>query len=228
MKNFFHKYRLYISIAAYFTVAVVISYFGIQTLVNMINDNANSYQKKLVDEDSRKKRLSDLPRLKEQYEMIGQEGKRTDLLLNKDATIDLIKHIEEIGSQTGNSVKIQIDEKLSNFGIEGDKKAIKKDPKKDKGELLLDQFSEFKYLDVKLMVEGKYNNIANFIKKLENIEYHSDIIVVSLKKPENSENINSSSGLFGVAAPSESGSQTENLRDSDLLDGNIEAIFYLK
>lgn len=227
MKNFFHKYRLYVSIAAYLLAVALVSIFGIQALLNIINDNANAYQKKLVDEESRKKRLGDIPRLRGQYEMVEQEGEKLDLLLEKDSTIDLIKRIEEIGGQTENSVKIQIDEKASYFGTEEEKKARKKD-NKNKDDFLLDRFAEFKYLYFKLEIKGKYDNIAGFIKKIENIEYHSDILSISLKKVEIPEKANSPSNPFGGVPLPGSDVPAEKPIDHDLLDGNLDVIFYLK
>jgi len=226
MKEFLYKKRLYLSIFAYFFFMAGLMAFVAVPLMKIIQQKTDEFQKKNEDNEIRKNRLGEMPRLKEQFELAEQEQSKINFLLNKNDTVDLIKGIENLSSVTGNEIKIDIVEKESNLNAE-DIEMKKKEKSRNKGveKKLIDDFEEIKYLKLIINSKGKYNNFVNFVEKIENLNYHSDIVAVKMKKVVETQDKVSQNPYN----PETKETNSEEIKvENDMLESSVEILFYLQ
>jgi Tfp pilus assembly protein PilO len=230
MKDFIKKHKIVLILMIYILLVGAVFYFVIKYLFSGIDSNNNKIQETMLDQENQKKRIDELPKLQEQYQMLGMnEGKMT-YLLTEDRAVDLIKEVEDLAEKTGNSINIEM---LS----DKDKNAVKKQnvAKKDNGsEDLRASLPGADYLEMNIHLTGEYSNLLSFMKKIENMEYYDDIvsIIVSVDDESNkSDALSPFSNTNTVAAnqnPDQQNSGNPAPEQKTKINSTIDAVFYLK
>ena len=127
--------------------------------------------------------------------------------------MELVEEFEKLAKDTGNEIKIEINEGKK----EKDKKA-----KKDDESIKLPSEN---YLQMNILIYGKYGDIFTFIKKLENINFWNDIISLNITKRE----ISQFSRPDNVSVfENPSGINPSNEQVNKNMTAVMETVFYLE
>jgi hypothetical protein len=238
--KFLIKYKIIISVVSYLLIIWAVFEFAVGPLIGQVSLEADKAQEDILDRENKAKRSEELPKLKGQFEMVEREEGKIKILLTKDKAIDLIKSLEILADKTGNKISIEIDEKTpaviakkespieiestNNVGKNTSNEADINAMKSAKVPTILDELPKLNYLKLKIILLGRYNNMVNFMTKLENFDYYSDVISINIDQDEGVRN-SSSRDLFGRSS---SGSQSGEQTKSDLLKSELMVLFYLE
>ncbi|MFA5777044.1 MAG: hypothetical protein WC906_01215 [Parcubacteria group bacterium] len=220
MKEILKKYKIFLSVAIYF-IAFGAAYFLIaRPMIGKIEDENNKIQEKLTDQEIRKDKLSELPSIREQFDMINDQ-KISDVIsisLNNENIVNLIEELEKISDETGNKIKINLPE---------DKNDNKTQDKKGKGEnskTMLESLASDNYIKVSIDLSGSYSSFLEFIKKIENMKYYSDAVYFKISNIEKG-SANFASNPFANNSILNEIAIDEN---KDKIYSTIECVFYLE
>jgi hypothetical protein len=186
MSEFLKKNRQYVTIATILVIFWASVQFGILPLISLINEKSNLIQEKSLDRENRMKRIQELPKLKEQFNVVSEKEPVFQVLVKKEEALMLIEDIESIAKDSGNKIEIKIQDPAKNdTNSSNAKKDSSKDKDKKVDESLLKPAND-NYLAMDISISGTYNSLVAFIQKIENMKYWSDIISikVSMASPE--------------------------------------------
>lgn len=213
MKPIWNKFRETIVVVTYVIILALLFYFIVKPLINSVNFKTGEIQEKTLSQEGRAKKLSELPRLREQFNKIQGEKDNIRVLISLDRAVVLIEELEKIAEETGNNITINAEEKVD------DKKV------KNAGDesVLIKNLPSNNYLKVNILLAGNYGDVVNFIRKIENIQYWSDIISVNIS--------NKKLNLINRTSNSSPFSRSSNDVDDFFRVGNVstilEVVFYL-
>ncbi len=216
MKPLLEKYKIAVAIAAFALIISSVFYFAVKPLFREINLKSAKIQEMVTSQESKKERLGELPVLREQFEMAeNEEGKMIELL-GEDRAVELIEKVEKIAEETGNKIAIEIPDEKDKTG------RAKTEASREESELRAKLPNE-NYLEMTIKLEGDYNQLLNFLEKMEEAEFYSDAISldVSIKQAKPGD---SDSG----AAFSKSKSGQPAPAGKLALDSAVGIVFYVK
>ncbi len=205
-------------------------WMGVKPLIGQINANAKAIQKKVADQENSKQRLSELPALQKQFEKILAEEEKLQPLLRKEQAVELIEKIEKIAGMTNSQVAIEIGDGQSAKQTQPDSSGAEKETVK---KTLKDNLPAKNYLEMKIKLTGFYPDIADFLGKIENIEYYSDITAISFSVLEDEKSQFGSNVPFEFAVKKDA-EKNETEKNNQAEPGRIavkavlNAVFYLK
>jgi hypothetical protein len=206
-------------VAVYFFAIAAIYSFLARPLIRKIEAKNSKIQEIISDQEMKKEKIMQIPALKNQFEMVVKDEERIDIFLSRDNLVGLIEKIEKVSEETGNKIKIELSEEQL------DKKNTKSKKDAEKGKTSSINLPSDNYIKMKMTLSGDYAGLLNFINKIENADYYSDII--SFKITDNLKNSGNSSGNpFSSSTPREEGAVIIPA-ESNILS-IIEAVFYLK
>ena len=227
MKNIWRKYKEYILVLIYIAILFALFYFVIKPMVKGIDYNANLIQEKITIQDSFKRKLGMISTNKEQIGAIEKDESKMGVLMSRDQEVTLIERIEKMAEETDNKISIEIvDDKSANSSAKT-KTASTKAKEENKDDLKINTGNN-DYVKFRITVTGEYNDLVGFIKKIENMEYWSDIISlqVSYKEPEKTpiplENLTD----LNIATDTDNG-KTSVAVEEGKASSILEIIFYL-
>jgi len=187
MKIFLGKYKEYISIVIFIALLWGLFSFVILPAIEVINAKVNGIQEKIAEKEGSGRKLEKVTKMKEQYEVIkNEEGKVQDLLFYDQAII-LIEAVEKLAAETGNKVEIRVEEKAGSAPAPKPKSGKKETS--SSGDEILPGLPSDKYLKMNISTTGDLEGLVDFVRRLENIQYWSDIISlqISSQNPESAE-----------------------------------------
>ncbi len=220
MKILWNKYKELIAIITYVIILAALFYFVIKPFAESVNSKIEKVQEKTVNQERQMKKLNELAELKEQFEMIQREKENIQVLISPNNLVALIEEIEKVAEETNNKIIISAEEK---------KKTKKsKDSKNDeKKEDLIANLPSDKYLKMNILLSGSYNSIIDFIRKVENIKYWSDIVSINISNKElGFANRRSGSSPF-ISSRGESDDEEKFFEPGDI-SSILGIVFYLK
>lgn len=217
--HFLKKNKNWLIVAVYFFAIAAIYSFLARPLIRKIEAKNSKIQEIISDQEMKKEKIMQIPALKNQFEMVVKDEERIDIFLSRDNLVGLIEKIEKVSEETGNKIKIELSEEQL------DKKNTKSKKDAEKGKTSSINLPSDNYIKMKMTLSGDYAGLLNFINKIENADYYSDII--SFKITDNLKNSGNSSGNpFSSSTPREEGAVIIPA-ESNILS-IIEAVFYLK
>lgn len=211
--KFSTKHKISIIIIAYLGIIWAAFTFFISPLIGQVSLKADKIQENIMDRESQAKRMAELSKLKEQFEMVEREENKIKVFLTKERAIDLIKNLESLADKTGNKISIEIDEKSQ---------VVSEKDAKNPG--IMDDLPKFNFMKLKITLTGSYNGMVNFMTKLENLDYYSDVISINMNQGE-SLGVSSSQDLFGQL---NSSSKANEPVKPNLLKTELVGLFYLE
>lgn len=215
MEYFFKKYKVCVILAAYFIMILAFYFFVARPMIFGIKNKNNEIQEKIIDQEIKKEKISDIPLMKEQIDMIEENEQKINVSLNKDSVVSLIERLEKISEETGNKIKIEL------FEEQLEKTPKKKaDNKNEKS--LIEKLPSDKYIKMSIKLWGEYGSFLNFLGKLENMEYYSDAVSIKLAKGDSK---NSGGNPF---LGSSSTSNNISPEDKNKIISTIEVVFYIE
>ena len=218
MKDIWKKQKILFIVLAYLVLLPLIFTFGVRPLLEGVNKKRIGIEEQKINYEIRKTQISNLPTIQSQLEEIKKDEDALNILIKKSDVLSLIERLEFIAEQTGNEIDISIPEK--------DTFQEKKSNKESKDrENLVDSRPNNDYLAVDIKITGTFQNIYNFIYKVENMGYFSDIVSFEILKSILKEEVKSG-GLLEKNNPDK---LEENIEMGDnLLSANLKIFFYLE
>lgn len=174
MKNFFKNKREIIAVASFLSVIVICIYLVIIPLLKRITSVKDEMESVAISQNFRREKLNELSEISRRYAEISEQQKKIDILLNKDQTISLLGKLERLAQETKSGITISILANPRQAVADNAKTAVKKEA------TLIDSLPSRDYLEMKISLVGDYNGLMKFVGSLENLEYYSDIIGISI------------------------------------------------
>lgn len=218
MRDFLIKNRILLAVITYLTLLFLLFILFVKPLISEIKNKNINIQEKIADSENNQEKISKIPALRDQYELISKEEEKIASLLFRDDVVKLIERIERISEETGNKSSIELAESVV------DKKESSKSKKEKENEEknLISSLSSDKYITMNIKISGEYDNFIDFVRKLENLEYYSDVISIKLSKDLEKKSVEN---------PFEtdlSGGDGVNTNVKDEISSTISVIFYLE
>lgn len=172
------KYKKYIIGIVIIMIIWALSIFCLVFLFKKINSKISEIQEKIISQENEKNRLAEIPKFQDQNDLIQQKESTIPALLSKDDAVTLIEKLESLATETNNQIDIQLINNVSQ---------TVKTPSKNKDVSILGNLPSSNYLDMKIKLTGDYNSLVNFISKVENLDYYSDVVSVQVDIGDNSQ-----------------------------------------
>lgn len=169
-------------VAAYSAILLLFFYFAVGPLIESIKKNSDEIQKVKIDREINQEKISKLPEMKSGYAAYEQEKSNLDVILDQNNSVDFIKKVELLAEETGNNISLSIADNPDPSKNAKDAKTGKKNP-----ENIIDNLPSDKYISMKMTLEGNYESFIRFLYKLENLDYHVNVISFDLSKESASE-----------------------------------------
>lgn len=186
MLNFIRKYYYQLITVTIFFVLVFVMAFRSVSIVDMIRTKTEELRQMKLDHVLSNESLSDIYIFKKNVSYIDEDVEWLSVLLpdNDDEKVRLFSTLEQLAKDAGNdSISLSV------------KKIVKEDDtkeKKVKSDKANTAPSVDNILSVDMVLVGNYNDLIEFVKKIENMHYFSDVTSLNLEKttggPDNSRN----------------------------------------
>lgn len=224
MKNFIQKQKELVVISAYIMVIIMLIYFVVVPLVSKINETNDQIQKERINQNMIEQKIAELPKIQQQYNTILEKENIIDVFLDKNEEVGLIEKIEKLAQDTDNKIEISVQSNQPQTKNTDNKK------KKKVEETLVSKLPSTDYLQMQIILNGSYNDMLNFIRRLENMENYSDIIKIKIEQTDSNAITNSNFGSANpfVQAPSTDSEDTANSVIEKDLKTTMDIVFYTK
>lgn len=220
MKKIFQKQREIIIILTYVGVILVLVYFVILPLLSKIEGVNNQIQEESMKQEIVKQQLGELPKIQQQYDTLQKNEGTIDVLLDKNKAVTLIESLEKLAQDSGNKIEISV----QNSQLQ--KNVTVATTKTPADKTLINTLPSSDYLQMQIILTGDYNKVVNFISKIENMEYYSDIIGIKMMHSDlagNNEVINS----FNSVSINNS-DKISSKSNAGGLKATLDVVFYTK
>lgn len=214
-----------------------VMYFVISPLQEKIQFESDEIQKILAKNENTKRRIAELPRLKNEYQKIIDGESSIRLLLSEGRIVDFIREIESLAAENRGSVRIT----QGTIGEADRKKPISPADKKastDAGAAQKKNLGETlgweKTMRLSVKFSGAYPDTINFLHKIETLPYRLDIVSVAFRPAPKDEDNDRSSDIFaplssgGKEGLTPSGPSPRSEPEKNLIDGTFEIVIYLE
>jgi hypothetical protein len=224
MKNFWRKQKQNILILGLPILIFAAVFLLIIPQKEKINKQAEDVQKMIADHEAREKKISELERMRQQYDLIKINDGNMGVLFSSDRVVEVIEKLEKIAQESENIIFIEIEDEA--------KKTAIKTTEKDKNEEILRPLSE-DYIKMNIRLEGSYRNLVEFINKIENADYYADIssVQTTVKKPISAGQSSSFINPFTADINTDPEKKEEKIKDERgdvIVYSNIGVVFYKK
>jgi F0F1-type ATP synthase membrane subunit b/b' len=240
MKNFLKKWREILTLGVFLILVGIFVYFLLIPVYKNIIIRRDQIQEELASQELQKKQLTEIPKIKQQYDWLKNEQEKLNVLLKKEDAVLLIEKLEKIANETNNKIKIEIVEtkQLDKKSVAAPTEEVSKTATKDTpakaiktkevDTTIIGNLPSKDYLEIKIGLVGDYNAMLAFLKKLEKMEYYNDIVSLQIKTYDEIKSlVNSQSSLVP------SFSQTNNIdfeninNSSKKIETFFDTFFYL-
>lgn len=208
------------AIIGYILIVFLLVYFVVFSLIKKIDDVNYQIQEESMKQEIAKQHISELPKIQKQYSELENSLDLTRVLLDENEAVTLIERLEKTAKETENGIEIEVQSQTDQ----------KKAPAKTKagGEVLLaDELPSQDYLQLKIVLDGSYASIVNFIKEIENFEYYCDITEVQINRSEDTSKTRQgaeSANPFSFGAKKE---EEKSVRDTNgPISSSLMVVFY--
>jgi F0F1-type ATP synthase membrane subunit b/b' len=220
MKDFLKKNKTYLAISIYLILVGLVGFFVARPMVLAIEEKSNQIQQKIAIQERKEEKLKELPLIRSQYEEVRNQEEKMDTPLKNENIVSLVERLEKISEETGNKITMELSE---------NKQDAKKDAaatnSEDEKDALVKDLPSDKYIKMKIVLSGRYGNFLNFINKVENMEYYSDIVSVAIRRESESGpglEKNPFSGTRNLSNPE------NKTGDKDNINSQTVVVFYLE
>jgi hypothetical protein len=229
MKNnvFFKKHESVVIIIILFIIWFAFVFFVIIPANKSLKEKFISVEKKNLDNKINDNKISKLPTLESNFNLIEEKSSELEVIFSKDKIVDLAKELELIAEKTGNTINISVGEE--NTIIKAGSEKTKNGDAEDE---FVKNLPNKNYFKINVALVGNYNSLMSFIDKLNNIQYYNTIKAFSLSSAkevlEKDENSNVNAGIALMDAGNIAGDNTKNdiPKDRLVLESKMEILFY--
>ncbi len=232
MKDIWAKNKVLITIIGYGIVFLAIIRFFWMPLLNKVIDNSDGIQKKNIEQQIKKNRLSEFPQMEKTWGIYLSSKKKLDVILDNKGEVKFIEKLESMAQSTNNGIAL----KIGNFyNAQNPRKVIQTSLKKGavkKG--ILDTVPYKSYLRVEINLQGNYQGLVDFIYRLENNNYYINIISLKSEKKtvaKNGDKLNDlGTGLFQATSTviNSNNSSKKVPEKKNILKTKLNVLVYIK
>lgn len=219
MKKFFQKQREIIILLVYGGVIAALVYLVIIPIMSRIDETRNQIQEDVIKQDSYRSKISELPKIQQQYSILESNEDLAGVLLADNEAVTLIESLEKLAADSNNTISITTDESSQKAASAARGKAVADNA-------LIESLPSKEYLKLKITLVGDYNSIVNFVYNLERFEYYSDITGMQIGKDDQVDD----SSQQGTSNPfgGSDGKKIEVDADKGPLKASLDVVFYTK
>jgi uncharacterized protein YxeA len=222
------KYKKYIIGIIIALIVWCFSIFCAVFLLKKINFRVDEIQEKITKQENEKKKMQEMPKFQNQNELIKEKESSIPVLFSKDNAVTLIEKLENLAQETNNQIEIQLSDDISGDRPKSTASNEKNSKEKTKDTSIMGNLPSQNYLDIKVKLTGDYDGFVEFLNKIENLDYYSDVVSLQIiAKDEASEQTQANPFLnSGIGkAQSDSGSNKNNQKETI---SNIEILYYIQ
>jgi hypothetical protein len=168
----FKKYRKLIAIVIFLAMIGGLYYFVIEKMLAKIEAKKIQIQEDAAIQENQRKRLGDVQRLKDDFEMVGGVEEKVGSFLDKNKAVDFIQEIEKLSDGTNNRVEIEV--------VPADLPVKGKTTAKESGETIASSLPAKDYLQFKIKTSGSFLGLIKLISQLENSKYYLDVVSLQI------------------------------------------------
>jgi hypothetical protein len=226
MKEFWRKNNEAIMIIVFLIVLGVSVKFVILPLYHSVNSERDSIQKEILLQQSKKDRIQKIPDYKKQTESILKNKKQFDVFISEKNALTLIERIEAVAQKCGVEIKIEIAEKTISAPVQKKKDGA---DKKKEGEIktLVEELPADDYMSLKILTTGDFKGVYSFLKKMEAMDYMSDVISFSIRQAQEEDEAKAVQTTLGVQGGTEvKVVETPVSEPKEKLESTIDMVFY--
>ena len=183
-----------------------------------IEETKDQIQEGNLNQEMLREKLTELPKIKQQYDALEEHRSLEDVLLDKNNPVALIEKLEKIAQESNNKIKISAQNSQPEKKSSNTKSMVAE-------ETLISKLPSTEYLQMQVSLTGFYNNIINFINKLEGTIYYFDIVGIKIRQSE--ENTNYNRSPFDQNLPADSKKTAEEPKEK-VLEAILDIVFYTK
>lgn len=221
MKDFWKKYKIYLVILIYLIIVGLVGFFIARPMVLATKEKSDQIQQKVAIQERKEEKLRELPSIRIQFEGAKKQEDKIIISLNKENVVSLVEKLEKISEETGNKINMELKENED----EGKKNSNPPKKSKEEKDVLIEDLPSDKYVKIKIVLYGRYENFLNFMNKVENMEFYSDVVSVAVKRAAESGSGLSKNPFTGT---SEQISEENSLENKDKVYSQLEIVFYLE
>lgn len=222
MNNFLRKQREIVAIIAYVAVIFLLVYFVVLLLIEKINEANYQIQEEGMKQEIARQHINDLPKIQKQYEELENSIDLTDVLLDENEAVALIERLEKTAKETENNIEIEVQ-------AQNDQKKSPAKTKAGAEVLLVDELPTQDYLQLKITLDGRYDSIVDFVRKIENFEYYCDITEVQINRSDDVSSARSGSEATNPFSFSVKKDEKDIAKDKNgPLSSSLIVVFYKK
>ena len=238
MKEFWDKNKFSTTIILFVLLIFPATYFSARFLIGKIGDTSDKIQEISADVELEKSKIDSISDMEKIVKEIDANGNTLDVVIDDSEEVNFIKSLESLADVTGNKIKIAVNDD-KNLPVQKPVAAING---KQVEKSIADNLAHKKSITLDISLDGNYENLVNFIHKLENGKYYADIVSIDSRKSsvKSDSTVSSSGGIFvNSAAPTvnpnnvnnpnsanpSSGTQTNNV---ETIQTKLEIVVYLK
>lgn len=227
MKNFFKKQREPLALIVYALLVFAIVWGVVFPLLGKIDFVKNKIQEENLRQQGSRERLSELPKIRNQFSELEKNESSLDVLLDKNNAVVLIEKLEKIADDSGDKITISVQ----------DQTTLKTPPvtaQNSKDNALVNALPSKNYLQLRIALTGDFNSINKFVKSLESFEYYCDIIGMQIKTSDTtSSNLPTVADNSGMLDPFAGSGKTNAVKSTSSSTGNnlsaiLDVVFYSK
>ena len=224
MKKFFQKQRETTIILVYIGIVVILAYFVVLPLIGRINSVKDQIQEEHVKQEIKQQQISELPKMEEQYNILKNNEKSIDVLLDKNDAVVLIEKLEKLAQESNNEISISVQNALTQKNT-----ITATNNKTNTNDDIIKNLPSVDYLEMEITLTGNYNTIVKFVQSLESFEYYCDIVATQIKQKDE----NNKPAEIGTANPFNSGlsnnvDKISNFNNKNLEEAALDVVFYTK
>lgn len=218
------KQREFFFIFTYILGIFALVYFVMNPMYGSIESKKNSIQEEIAIQDLKTRKLSELPKMRQQFEFVNEKKDFINVLLRQDDAVLLIEKLEKLAESTGNKISIAIPEvqKKKPAATTG-ANAKKEEPS------IADTLPSSDYLLMDIVVSGNYQSVVFFMEKLESMEYLNDVVGLQfdLHKQKDGQELAVETNVFSPTVSVKQPVKATSI-ENEILDAKINVAFYLK
>jgi hypothetical protein len=169
MRDIWKKHNILVSVSGFCVLFLLLIFFVIRPLESKIQSSFVEIQKKIIDDGLNVARIQKIPEMNRVETNFSENKDNLNVILSSGDEVDCIKRLEALANETGNKIDLKIDEAVPGSNVKAP--VAKKDPEDIKSNLTYSKF-----ISLQINLEGDYEQMINFVKKIENMGYYINIL----------------------------------------------------
>ncbi|MDQ1284396.1 MAG: hypothetical protein QG620_744 [Patescibacteria group bacterium] len=230
---FLVKNKFLIIISVYFLGTVLLLRFAAMPYVAKLKSQADSIQERIIDNQIEGARFEEIPRMEEMYNNYQKNEDFVNVILDPNEQLSFIKSLEDLAEDTGNKISLKAEDPGSASQTARARRSDSKEGDKG-GKDIMGSLPYDRYFPMEITLEGDYQGLANFVRKLENFNYYVNIISIDAKKtiqlPEEKTATTAAnpSDSRNVFTPADSVPAVEEKKEIEVITSVIKVVVYNK